>query len=171
MSAFILKTKLELPYSSKTLMRSRLIRIISQNIDKKLILIYADAGYGKTTLISHIISELNINFIYFDPEPCDQDLATFINYLVTAIREQYSAFDLDQSKIITNASNPDILIGLFINECKNVIKNKLYLIIDNFHNIEQNASTVKAINYLIQHLPVNLRCIIASRSKPNIDLM
>ena len=57
--ALVIKTQLIPPkLSSEILTRHRLLKILQENLDKKLILITAGAGYGKTTLVTQFVSEI-----------------------------------------------------------------------------------------------------------------
>ena len=71
----IVRTKLDTPpIKGRILRRERLLSTLKENLDKKLILICADAGYGKTTLLAQLCHELKSPFIFYDLDSQDNDI-------------------------------------------------------------------------------------------------
>src|SRR5215468_253198 len=93
MSIPILTTKLFVPPARpEWVPRQRLIKRLDQGLRRKLTLISAPAGYGKTTLITawlHRLPErLNINLrvAWLSLEEEDNDLARFLTYFLAALQ-------------------------------------------------------------------------------------
>ena len=88
----ILATKLYIPPSSPNLvLRPRLIERLNRGLHRKLTLISAPAGFGKTTLVSewaascsHNRPEIRVAWLSLDEE--DSDPVRFLTYVVAAIR-------------------------------------------------------------------------------------
>ncbi|MGD9379883.1 MAG: tetratricopeptide repeat protein [candidate division WOR-3 bacterium] len=167
----ILQTKLEPPRVKGTILRrDRLLAILHDNLDKKLILLCADAGYGKTTLLAQFCEEVSIPFVYYDLDDTDSNMAAFFSYLVAGIRKHYPRFGKAVEELIPETGNVDIVVGTFINEFIKAIKKDFYIILDDFHYLQNNRRICSAIDYLLRHLPKNLHLIISSRAVPNINL-
>lgn len=169
--SLILKTKLIVPHIKGTvLMRERPLNLIKKHLDKKLIIVCADAGYGKTTLLAQSCIALNKPFIFYTLEPSDSDLVTFFHYIICGVQQNYSGFGQKLENIINQTRNIEILIGTFINEFVEKISEDFYIILDDFHYLQKNNEIVNALDYLLHHQPRNLHIVIASRTTPPLDL-
>ncbi len=210
MTDMVLQTKLQPPQlKGKILRRQRLINLLQENLDKKLILVCADAGYGKTTLLAQFCAELDRTYLFYDLDTSDNDIATFFNYLVAGIQQCYSGFGQRTKSVIPQTRNIEIIVGTFINEfveysfhretyekmslrgsetteaISPVYKKHriatpayqqahngkdFYIILDDYHHLQQNKEIGNALDYLLRHLPSNLHLIISSRSSPPLNL-
>lgn len=167
----ILQTKLQPPQiKGRILLRERLLNLLKENLDKKLILICADAGYGKTTLLAQFCEKFDKPFMFYDLDISDNDIATFFNYLVSGIQSHHPDFGQRTKGIIPQTRNIEILVGTFINEFVEKIKEEFYIILDDYHHLQQNKEIGSALDYLLRHLPINLHLIISSRSTPSLNL-
>ena len=89
MSAPILATKLYIPPPrSKIVLRPRLIERLNEGLaaGRKLTLISAPAGFGKTTLVSEWIASCERPVAWLSLDERDNDPARFISYLVKALQ-------------------------------------------------------------------------------------
>ena len=164
-------TKLQPPQiKKKVLRREQLLNLLNKNLDKKLILICADAGYGKTTLLAQLCTEFDKPFIFYSLEATDNDLATFFKYITHGVRHNYPDFGERTRGILTETRNIEILVGTFINEFDENIKKNFYIVLDDYHYLQTNKEIAKALDYLLHHSPINLHLVIASRETPPFNL-
>jgi|GEM_PF-3522304 len=167
----LVKTKLAVPrIKTNTLHRMRLLRQLRKNLNKKLLVICGDAGYGKTTLLAQFCGEIKHPYMYFSLCSADNDLTTFFHYIVTGIRQTYPHFGDMTESVLEQTQDQEIIVGTFINEFFGLVHEEFYLIFDDFHNIQDNQSILRAMEYLIQHQPENMHIIITSRVIPPFDL-
>jgi LuxR family maltose regulon positive regulatory protein len=170
-TGLILQTKLEPPRVKGTILRrGRLLDLLRENLDKKLILLCADAGYGKTTLLAQFCEDLSVPFVYYDLDDTDSNMATFFSYLVAGVKKHNEHFGKAVEELIQQTGNVDIVVGTFINEYVQSIAHELYIILDDFHYLQNNRRICSAIDYFLRHMPKNLHFIISSRAVPNINL-
>ncbi len=169
-SDLILRTKLQPPKPrGKILRRERLINALKNNLDKKLILICADAGYGKTTLLAQLCNELTKPFLFYDLASSDNYLMVFFNHIAAGMAQAFTRFGKRTKEIINQTRNIEIIVGTFINEFSETVKSDFYLIVDDYHYLQQNREISQALDYLLRHSPQNFHLIIASRRTPNLD--
>jgi LuxR family maltose regulon positive regulatory protein len=170
-SNLIIQTKLEPPrVKGRILRRDRLLNLLRDNLDKKLVLLSADAGYGKTTLLAQFCAEQSLPVVYYDLDDTDSNMATFFTYLVAGVRKHDVHFGKAIEELIPQIGNVDILVGTFINQFVKSIKKEFYIILDDFHYLQNNRKICAAIDYFLRHMPKNLHLIISSRAVPNINL-
>lgn len=155
--------------------RDNLIRQVSNSITTSpLTLLSAPAGYGKTTLISsiyHIQEELSIAWLSLDID--DNDPIRFLVDLIEALQRVIPDCAATTKNLLHGLSNPAgevrRLMGVLSNDVLNSGVNPLVLILDDLHEINE-AKTLEAIDYLIEHLPYNLHMVISSRYDPPLSL-
>ena len=87
MAAPVLATKFFAPpLLSDLVLRQRLIDQLNAGSQRKLILVAAPAGYGKTTLISSWLHETNIPSVWLSLDEDDNDPIRFFQYFITALQ-------------------------------------------------------------------------------------
>ncbi|MFN2236477.1 MAG: LuxR C-terminal-related transcriptional regulator [Anaerolineales bacterium] len=171
MASQILTTKLYIPPPRPDLvLRPRLFECLQRGLERKLTLISAPAGYGKTTLLSAWISQLNQDVAWLSLDEFDNDIGRFIDYLIAAMQIVEPDLGKTIPKLIdaSDAFSANNLITSFINEI--LITNKDYLfVLDDFHVISERDVHALMI-FLIENLPPNLHLMIASRTDPPIQV-
>src|SRR5512141_522804 len=83
----IIQTVLEKPrVGSNLVTRTRLIDQLSQALDKRLILVLAPAGYGKTTLLTDWLNTCNLKSAWLSLDADLNDLETFVAYFIASLQ-------------------------------------------------------------------------------------
>src|SRR3954447_20409129 len=87
MSTLILTTKLYIPPPpSKVVLRPRLIARLNAGLHRKLTLISAPAGFGKTTLVSAWVAGCDRPVAWLSLDAGDSDPTRFLTYLIAALQ-------------------------------------------------------------------------------------
>ena len=165
----ILRTKL---YPPKTfndhVYRVRLIEKLNNNYQKNaLTLVSAPAGYGKSYLVSCWLNESNIPFGWVSLSEDDNDLRTFLEYLVAAV-EKVSPGKLEKTSDLLQAAElppVSVILNLLINELDEIDR-EFVLVLDDYHLIKEKKIH-DLIDGLLQYPPDNMvLCIITRRDPP-----
>jgi len=89
----MLLTKLHIPPVIQNIVhRPELYEKLNTGLNRKLILISAPAGFGKTTLLSDWINQQNIPTAWFSIDKSDNDPVVFLSYLISGIQNIHSRF-------------------------------------------------------------------------------
>jgi len=164
-------TKLLIPPLQRELVpRLRLYERLNQGLDKKLTLISAPAGYGKTMLLSTWAHENRIPVAWISLEKSENDLARFLAYLVSALKEFIPDILGDFPDLLQSPQLPpdrDFVSDL-INEI-NRIRQTCALVLDDYHLITERAVHDTVI-HLLAHLPPQMHLYIATRADPPLKL-
>jgi len=167
----VIETKLEPPFlKGKVIRRVHLLKVLQTNLDKKLILICADAGYGKTTLALQLCRETARPYVFYNLDAGDNDLPVFYAYLVHGIRKLEPGFGDDLLTIARQTRSVEILIGTFVNEFVKKVKKDVCLVLDDYHHLQLNPEITQGVEFLLQRMPGNLHLIITSRATPPLNL-
>ncbi len=167
----ILKTKLNRPKpTSKLILRKEVIDILETGKHKKLALVSAPAGYGKSTLISQWIDQNDFPHSWYSLDKSDNDINSFLQYTIAGIQSVYKNIGADAIKLMESNSNPsfETIATHIINDLYE-IQEDFYIIFDDFHLIE-NQQINKLISFLLDNLPDNIQIVLITRSDASIPL-
>ena len=115
----MLLTKLHIPSPGKDLVhRSILFESLNEGLNRKLILISAPAGFGKTTALSDWIDRNTMPTVWYSIDGNDNDLADFLGYIISGIQSLKEKFGESALKLLKspNQPNPESIINLLIND-------------------------------------------------------
>jgi LuxR family transcriptional regulator, maltose regulon positive regulatory protein len=167
----MLLTKLHIPTASINVVhRSALFEKLNIGMNRKLILISAPPGFGKTTLLSDWINQHQIPSAWFSLDHGDNDPVEFLNYIVLGIQSIHASFGQNALNLLNSPSKPsgESITGLLINEILAIDQNFL-LVLDDFHAIS-SSEILKITSYLLEHIPGNIHLAILTRSDPSLPL-
>jgi LuxR family maltose regulon positive regulatory protein len=146
--------------------RPRLIRQLDAGLKGKLTLISTPAGYGKTTLLSVWLGEVDQRKAWISLDQGDNDPASFLSYLVSALQIIDPEIGVDIPDITHSPQPPPIqtmLVGI-INDITD-LSEQIVLVLDDYHLIT-NTDVQDAVSMLIQNLPPQMHIVIATRADP-----
>lgn len=168
----LLTTKLYLPSVRTNLVpRPRLTRRLNEGLARKLTLISAPAGFGKTTLVSEWLSQDSIRSVaWLALDEADNDLRRFLTYLLAAWQQLDSRQDWGLHSLLQETQlppSPFILTGL-INALAE-LPHEVSLVLDDYQLITTQAIH-EAMIFLIEHMPAHVHLTLISRSDPPFPL-
>lgn len=171
MSSTLLATKLYLPQPRPNLVpRQRLIERLNAGLSRKLILVSAPAGFGKTIILSEWVQSIKCPVAWLSLDQNDNNLFRFLTYLTAAL--QTIDRKIGQAALAMLQSNQppstEVVLTTLINEITEN-SNPHILILDDYHLIEAQ-SIHEAITFLLDHSPPQTHLVIAGRSDPPLHL-
>ncbi len=175
----LLQTKLYSPRLRKAFVpRPRLIQKLNRGLHRKLTLISAPAGFGKTTLVSEWIAVGERPFAWLSLDEGDSELPRFLAYFIAALQSLAlsSAEGIAPSLgegvlgILKSPQLPPIesVLTALINEIA-VIPQEFALVLDDYHMVDAPAID-RALTFLLDHLPPQMHLVITTREDPNLSL-
>jgi len=169
----IIKTKINLPSLKRNLvLRSRMTRALTDGIEngRKLTLISAPAGFGKTTLVSNWIEGNNIPAAWISLDEGDGDLACFLTYLVAALQTLISGVGDSVLAALQSSQtvSPNDLLTTLLNEL-NSTEDDFILVLDDLHEVNSHAMG-ELLSYLVEHMPPAMHLVITTREDPALPL-
>lgn len=170
----LLETKFYIPRQRPALVqRPRLIERLNQGPGRKLTLVSAPAGFGKTTLLAEWAREAAAGgwpAAWVSLDSGDNNPARFWAYVITALQRVRSGVGERTLAALHTPQPPPmewILTGL-LNEIR-AIEDDCALVLDDYHAIDA-APVHDAITFLLDHLPPQMHLVIATRSDPPLPL-
>jgi LuxR family maltose regulon positive regulatory protein len=167
----LLGTKLFIPRPRKNLVsRPRLVERLNAGLDRKLTLIAAPAGFGKTTLLSEWIPQSPRCVTWFSLDEADNDSTRFWTYFIASIQQLNSDLGESALALLQSLQVPPItsILTTLINDIS-AFPDAFAIVMDDYHLIDSQAIH-DALTFLIAHLPVNMHLVITTRIDPPLTL-
>lgn len=173
----LIRTKLHPPpITANVVTRQRLLDQLRDSLECPLTLICSPAGFGKTTLLSTWMEQLqnehtpSFSFAWYSLDETDNDLQVFLRYLVTAIRQTNPEACTATAQLLLAPAEPKprLLYTTFLNDLDGLTR-PLVLVIEDYHLIHAD-SVHELLRQICGYWPAMLHLILTSRSSPPFPL-
>jgi len=162
------------PLRDQTLARERLLEWLAVKVHSRAVLVIAEAGYGKTTLLADFSRRTRIRTLWFRLDRGDRDWVGFIAYLVAAVRVHVPGFGAATDSLLreTASSAPprDTVLDTFLRELGDLPADPTALIFDDFHLVDDAPDIRHIAIELIARAPERLSFVFASRRTPPVRI-
>lgn len=144
--------------SANQILRTSLARRLEDVVSRRLTLVHAPAGYGKTSLLAlwhRLLSERGTPVAWLTPEEDESDPSRFAEYLMAALG---------------NGPTESLPLRAALSAIVNRLsqeKRETVLILDDFHRAA-SESVCSFVRTLIKLAPPTLHLVIASRDYPSL---
>jgi LuxR family maltose regulon positive regulatory protein len=169
----LLKTKFLAPaYNPKSVQRERLIRRLAPRIARKLVLISAPAGYGKTTLVLQCLYHFSPRSCWLSLDQYDNEPLRFWEYFIGSIASVIPGFGEEAKRFLgADSLHFEAAVTALINELNGLenLEQGLSIVLDDFH-IVSNSALLQQFAYLIDFLPAQIEIIITTRFEPQLPI-
>ena len=169
----LLATKLYTPPARKNLVpRLRLIQMLNDawQQEKKLTLVSASAGYGKTTLVTEWVRGIEAKSAWLSLDETDNDPARFLTYLIAALQLIDKSIGEKTQPMLQSPQPlpPHVVLTSLLNEIA-IIPNPFILVLDDYHLI-QALPIHSQLDFLVEHQPPQMHLVIITREDPPLPL-
>lgn len=154
--------------------RPRLVENINAGLNRKLTLITAPAGSGKTALLSEWLTFIPENehppIAWFSLDEADNDWSRFLAHLIAALQTVEKS--IGQAALFSLQAPPtysgQLLMTALINEIS-TLPYQFVLILDDYHTITSDKIH-DSLAFLLDNLPPQLHIILTSRTESQLPL-
>ena len=180
----LLQTKFHIPQIRRAdfVPRPHLIEQLNTGLERKLILVSAPAGFGKTTLISHWLNESQLlneepnsrsivnRAAWLSIDEGDNDLVRFLSYVFAALQQVQEGLGEASAVFLRSPQPPPLetILTSLLNALTDLTE-PLLLVLDDYHLIESEPIH-NAVTFLVEHLPPQIHLTMLSRSEPPLPL-
>jgi len=143
---------------------------LNDGLHRKLTLISAPAGFGKTTLVSTWAAGCDRQVAWLSLDEGDNELTRFLIHLVASLRTIAAGIGEAVLEPLQSPQPPpaELVLTALLNDLTTTPCN-LVLVIDDYHVIDAKPVDT-ALTFLLEHLPPQIRLVIATREDPQLPL-
>ena len=174
-SAEVVRTKLLAPkLRSEYVARPRLLEPLEASSDRKLTLMSAPTGYGKSTLLTQWrhSEQGQLPFAWVALDQQDNDPVRLWRHVIAALREVVPTEGFGAEILVGMSVVGAELIGtalpLLINRLAE-LPNRIVLVLDDYHSIK-DSSCHESVSFFIEHLPDTVHVVLSTRTYPPLSL-
>jgi LuxR family maltose regulon positive regulatory protein len=171
----LLRTKFLVPRrKAEHLSRMHLLSWIERQADKRLILISAPPGYGKTTLLTDFAATASRPLAWYQLDSIDGDPATFLACLIQCLRALHPVFAqvgvAAQTLLADDSSaSAEQVLTVLINELAELFIGDWLLVLEDYH-VVTNPAIHSLLDALLDSGPPGLHLILSTRGDPPLGL-
>jgi LuxR family transcriptional regulator, maltose regulon positive regulatory protein len=174
-SSIVVKTKLLAPSSrSAHVLRSRLLEILAEGSDRKLTLVGAPAGYGKTTLLTQWrqYEKPNLPFVWVTLDEQDNDPVRLWRHVVEALRqvtfEEGWGADMLVGLGVIGTELVETTLPMLLNQLTR-LPHRVVLVLDDYQCIKESKCH-ETVAFFIEHLPDTIHLVLSTRTDPPLPV-
>jgi LuxR family maltose regulon positive regulatory protein len=175
-SAPLIRTKLNKPCLELGLIqRLRLLDRLNTGLQRKITLVSAPAGFGKTSQVCMWLEEFQCPIAWISLDKNDSDLGVFLGYLVAAIQNIFPDCCSETDSLLRASNLPPVeyIASTLINEIdalpvtstSAVSKPRFVVVLDDYHQVG-SQSVHQLMSKLIEYQPETMHLVIISRQDP-----
>ena len=177
----ILKAKLNRPSVTRELLvRPRLLDLLNSGLHRRLTVVSAPAGFGKTTLVSSWLDGMaatnegdpaSLPAVWLSLDEHDSDLAIFLSYLIAALRQPFPSAASETLALLQAPQQPPT--GMLFTTLNNEIESlprEFVLVLDDYHLLS-GQDVHDFTDSLVRYCPRPLHLVLISRVDPPLPLV
>ncbi len=163
------------PRRREILSRERLLNLLYDLVEKKLILISAPAGYGKTSLLIDLAHNIDIKVCWLSLDELDQEPQRFLSYFIACIARSFPQFGHRSTAILESLVSLDqgvenLLVSL-ANDIFQDIGEHFLVVLDDYQYVDDIPFIRDFISRFIQLVGENCHLLLSSRIVPALPDM
>ena len=171
MQAPILATKLYAPpAASDAVDRPRLIERLEQGADRKLTIVCAPAGFGKTTLVREWLAVRASPFAWLSLDEEDGTAPRFVRCVIEALQTVAEGLGARAVEHLErNPLEPVQPALMMLLQDLGELKQDMVLVLEDYHATDA-AAVDEALLLLVEHAPRHLHLVVTTREDPRLPL-
>jgi LuxR family maltose regulon positive regulatory protein len=147
--------------------RGRLVDLLIDLLEHKLVIIAAPAGYGKTSLLVDFAHQVELPVCWYALDKLDQDVQRFLAHFVGSLARRFPGVGKTAAAAIQNLTSTDVdldwLATVIVNDVYEHIQEHFILVLDDFHFVGESEAINRFINQFVLQVDENCHLILSSR--------
>ncbi len=165
--------KIATPSVGRALIRPDVLARIAAGASKRLLIVRAPAGYGKTAVIAEAARRLAWRAAWYRIDVLDHDPAVFVASLVQAVRDRVPGFGAILIERFAEAHetpmSPAEMVALLVSELRDEVDDELHIIVDDYHQAIASAELNRTLDYVLANLPPLVHLVLLTRFQPTVS--
>ncbi len=144
--------------------RPRLLPFVRDVLNKKMLILSAEAGYGKTSVLLSLLPDLDAPVAWLTLDDSDADPNLFSAGLVSAVRMVAPHFGEEVLKVLTSGPRAAVLRDHLIRALGTLATT--VVVLDDFQALDDAPDTRGLVDQVLLALPPQVHVIAATRTWP-----
>lgn len=146
----------------------------AQAFDRRLTVICAPAGYGKTTTTAAALERCGRTAAWYKLDILDHDPLAFLAAMTRALQRLQPGFGAALLRELESGPVLDVpvevLAARFCSECDQLVTTDHYLVLDDYHEAMDSQALNDVLGYLLENCPATVRFVVLTRYEPAFRL-
>ncbi len=155
-------------------LRAETREILAAAFERRLTVVCAPAGYGKTTTTAAVLDLTDCPAAWYKLDILDHDPLAFLAAMIRAVQRLLPGFGAALLRELESGPVPDIppqaLAAQFCAECDRLVTSRIYLILDDYHETMDAPAMNDVLGYLLDNCPQTIRFVVLTRYEPTFRL-
>ena len=160
-------------YVTPTLRRGRLVDWLHERSGCRALVLAAEAGYGKTTLLWQWEREVEFPCYWYKLDRSDRDWTLHISYIVEAVSQRHPGFGRRAHSVLRQMGGPGSsrpgVTAFLLAEMHERLTEPCTFIIDDWQYVASVTEVRGLWNQILRDAPPTCRFVFASRGKPQLQ--
>ena len=159
-------------YATPVLRRLRLVDWLNSVADCRAVVLAADAGYGKTTLLWQWERDVPFPCFWYKLDRNDRDWTFHISYLIEAIAKRHKGFGRRAHSMLEQMGGGSSRAGVaayLLAEMHQRLTEPCTFIVDDWQYVNAATEVRGLWNQILRDAPATCRFVFASRVKPKLQ--
>ena len=143
-------------------------------LDRRLTVVCAPAGYGKTTTTAAALEYCGRPAAWYKLDILDHDPLVFLAAMTRAVRRLHPGFgtallrELEAGPVLD--THPQVLAAQFCSECDRLVRTHGHVVLDDYHETMDAAGMNDVLGYLLENCPETIHFVVLTRYEPAFRL-
>jgi LuxR family maltose regulon positive regulatory protein len=150
--------------------RERLVDVIHANIPRKLVVVAAPPGYGKTTLAADFTEHTELPVCWVRLTEADQDVMRLVRVMGASLGKRFRRLrgSLDVSTL--KFSEPEGLARIFAEAIEMMIDEPFVILLDDVHLVNHSKGVLRFLDAFLEIQPEQVTLVTFGREVPEVSL-
>ena len=141
---------------------------------RRLTVVCAPAGYGKTTSAAAALERLDCTGSWYKLDVLDHDPLAFLAGMVRAVQRTCPGFG--DALLLELEAGPvrdlpaEVLAARFCSECDRLVTESLHIVLDDYHEAMDSPAMNDVLGYLLENCPPTVHFVVLTRYEPAFRL-
>ncbi len=162
------------PLGADILERPRLLDWLAAKIHHRVVLVVAEAGYGKTTLLADFSRRSRVRTFWYRLDESDRDWTAFMATLVASGRRREPDFGARAASLLADASpggpRLDAVVDAFLADLAAVPPDGTALILDDIPAVDDVPEIAEILRTMLAGAPERVTFVLSGRRAPSVGL-
>jgi LuxR family maltose regulon positive regulatory protein len=170
----LVTSKVSAPATVEAFVRPQVLETIASGARKRLLVVRAPAGYGKTTVIRFAAQRFEWHTAWYRLDSLDHDPMTFVHGVTESVRRIAPGFGEVVLARLAEAHEVPIdsarATALLVKAFEDELDREVHLVLDDYHEAAASSELNEALRYLVTSAPPHIHFVVLSRYRPTIGI-